>query len=148
MQYYYPSGNLSSRGAIISGDRGNFSWCQLPIPAALTDVFVINGHKDVDGPLHPQQPQAEGHQQLEEDAAAGPHVRQEQEDLPPEALPGGLVLLGAAQETLRWRDGGWEQYIKVLRQSGLLLREKNPTKRREATSQLPVCHSPRPARLR
>lgn len=146
-QYYYPSGNLSSRGAIISGDRGNFSSFQLPIPAALTDVLVINGHKDIDGPLHPQQPQAEGHQQLEEDAAAGPHVRQEQEDLPPEALPGGLVLLGAAQEALRWGRRGLGAVHQGLETFWLTAERNNPTER-EATSQLPVCCSPRPARLR
>lgn len=71
-------------------------------PVTPTDVFVIDGHKDVDGSLHPQQPQAEGHQQLQEDVAAGPHVRYEQQDFPPEALPGGLVLLGAAQKALSW----------------------------------------------
>lgn len=99
MQHYNLGGNLPWRSAITSSEPAPHS---CPITAALTDVFVINWHKDVDSPLHPQQPQAEGHQQLEEDAAAGPHVRHEQDDLPPEALPGGLALLAAAQKALSW----------------------------------------------
>ena len=65
----------------------------VPLSLSLTDVLVVDGDEDVDGPLHPQETQAEQHQPLEEDAPAGPHVGQQQPHLGPEALPRRLVLL-------------------------------------------------------
>ena len=71
---------------------------------SLTDVLVVNGYKDVDRPLDPEQPQTEDDQQLEEDVAPGPHVGDEQADFLPESLPGGLVVVCSAQKALRRRN--------------------------------------------
>lgn len=60
---------------------------------SLTNILVVNGYKDVNSPLHSQQPQTEEDQQLEKLVALRPHVGNKQTDLLPKTLPGGLVLL-------------------------------------------------------
>lgn len=67
---------------------------------SLTNIFVVNRHKNINRSLDSQQSQTEEDQQLENDVAPGPHVGDKQVDLLPETLPRGLILLCSSQQTL------------------------------------------------
>lgn len=54
---------------------------------SLTDVFVVDGHEDVDGAFGAKHPETQQDEDLEEDASARPHVRQQETHLPSKVVP-------------------------------------------------------------
>lgn len=72
----------------------------------LTDVLGVNGNQHVDQPLRQQQTETQQHQALQNRSAVGPHVGNQQPQLPAQAAPrrrqGGRrqrVLLDLDEET-------------------------------------------------
>lgn len=70
-------------------------------PPLLTDMLVVDGHKDIDGTLQPHKHQAEYHHALKWVVLLWPHVLYKDEYFLAHILPRGGVLPGIWKQGLK-----------------------------------------------